>query len=89
MSGYGHPVTDPHPLDPLTADEIRHVQALLEREREVRRPAWRIASVELAEPSKDVVRAHRAGDAVARAARVVLWRTGDGLAFVAGLSLTD
>ncbi len=89
MSGYGHPVTDPHPLDPLTADEIRHVQTLLEREREVRRPAWRIASVELAEPSKDVVRAHRAGDAVARAARVVLWRTGDGLAFVAGLSLSD
>jgi primary-amine oxidase len=89
VSGYGHHVTDPHPLDPLTEDEMRHVQVLLARERGVRRPEWRIASVELAEPPKDVVRAHRAGDSVARAARVVLWRTGDGLAFVAGLSLTD
>ena len=86
---YGHPVTDPHPLDPLTADEIRHVQALLARERGVRRPEWRIGSIELREPAKDLVRAHRPGDPVARTARVVLWRTGDGLAFVAVLSLTD
>jgi primary-amine oxidase len=89
VCGYGRPVTDPHPLDPLTADEFRHVQSLLARERGVRRPEWRIASIELAEPPKDVVRAHRRGAAVARAARVVLWRTGDGLAFVARLSLTD
>jgi primary-amine oxidase len=82
-------VTDQHPLDPLTADEIRHVQALLAREHGVRRPEWRIASIELREPAKDLVRAHRPGDPVARTARVVLWRTGDGLAFVAMLSLTD
>ncbi len=81
-------MTDPHPLDPLTADEMRHVQALLEREHGVRRPGWRIAAIELVEPAKDVVRAHRPGDEVPRSVRAVLWRTGDGLAFVAHLSLT-
>jgi primary-amine oxidase len=81
-------MVDPHPLDPLTPDEIRHVQALLAREHGVRRPGWRIASIELVEPAKDVVRAHRPGDEVPRSARAVLWRTGDGLAFVAHLSLT-
>ena len=81
-------MTDPHPLDPLTADEMRHVQTLLAREHAVRRPEWRIASIELVEPAKEVVRAHRPGDEVTRSARAVLWRTGDGLAFVAHLSLT-
>jgi primary-amine oxidase len=78
----------PHPLDPLTADEIRAVAAILRRERGVARPGWRIASIELAEPAKDVVRAFRPGDPVERAARAVLWDTGDGTAYVAGLSLT-
>lgn len=81
-------MADPHPLDPLSEAEIRHVQALLRRERDVQRPGWRIASIELVEPAKDVVRAHRPGDAVERTARVVLWNTGDGLAYVAVVSLT-
>jgi len=34
------------------------------------------------------MRANQPGNTVTREARVVLWRTGDGLAFVAGLSLT-
>jgi primary-amine oxidase len=44
-------VTHPHPLDPLTADEIRRVTGLLRRERGVARPQWRIAAIELREPA--------------------------------------
>ena len=39
-------MTHPHPLDPLTADEIRRVTGLLRRERGVARPQWRIAAIE-------------------------------------------
>ena len=77
-----------HPLDPLTEAEFRQVQQLLRRERDVARPGWRFGSVELVEPAKDVVRAHRPGDPVDRAARAVVWNTGDGTAYVAVLSLT-
>ena len=76
-------MTGPHPLDPLTADEIRRVTALLRRERGVARPQWRIAAIELREPAKEVVRAHRAGDPVERGARAIIWDTSDGLAYVA------
>jgi primary-amine oxidase len=77
-----------HPLDPLTADEIRHVRDLLRRERGVARPRWRIAAIELREPAKDVVRVHRAGDPVVREARAIVWDTVEGTADVAVLSLT-
>ncbi len=77
-----------HPLDPLTADEIRAVAHILQRERGVARPGWRIASIELTEPAKDVVRAFRPGDPVERTARAVVWSTGEGTAHVAVLSLT-
>jgi len=76
-------VTGPHPLDPLTADEIRRVTALLRRERGVARPQWRIAAIELREPAKEVVRAHRSGAPVERVARAIVWDTSDGLAYVA------
>jgi len=53
----------PHPLDPLTAAEFRQVVAVLRRERGVS-DGWRFASIELAEPSKDALRAMPAsGDA--------------------------
>ena len=42
----------PHPLDPLTAEEIRQVASVLRRDRAVG-PRWRFASIELAEPAKD------------------------------------
>ena len=74
-----HPLV-PHPLDPLTADEIRRVTALLRRERGVARPQWRTAAIELREPAKEVVRAYRAGDLVERVARAIVWDTRDGLA---------
>ena len=78
-------MTGTHPLDPLTADEIRRVTALLRRERGVARPQWRIAAIELREPAKEVVRAHRPGDPVERVARAIVWDTSDGLAYVAVL----
>ena len=77
-----------HPLDPLSADEFRQVTALLRRERGVARPDWRVAAIELREPDKDVVRAHRPGDPVDRAARAIVWDTRDGLAYVAELSVS-
>jgi Cu2+-containing amine oxidase len=40
-----------HPLDPLSADEIRRAVAVLRRERGIR-AGWRFASVELREPPK-------------------------------------
>jgi primary-amine oxidase len=80
-------VTHPHPLDPLTADEIRRVTGLLRRERGVARPQWRIAAIELREPAKEVVRGHTPGDPVERVARAIVWDTRDGLAYVAVLSL--
>ena len=83
-----HPLV-PHPLDPLTADEIRRVTALLRREHGVARPQWRIAAIELREPAKEVVRGHRPGDAVERRARAGVWDTHDGLAYAAELSVSD
>src|SRR6185312_12913842 len=77
-----------HPLDPLSADEFRHAAALLSREKGVARPQWRIAGIMLREPAKDVVRAHRSGDAVERVARAVVWSTSTGTAHIAELDLT-
>jgi primary-amine oxidase len=57
----GAPVTHPHPLDPLTADEIRRVTALLRREQGVARPQWRIAAIELREPPRRSCAGHRPG----------------------------
>ena len=48
----GPPSAAPHPLDPLTAEEIRHVASVLRRDRAVG-PRWRFASIELREPAKD------------------------------------
>ena len=78
-----------HPLDPLSAEEFRAVAQILRREKDVARPHWRIASVELREPTKDVVRAFQPGDPIAREARVVAWNTDDGTAYVGVLSLSD
>ncbi len=65
------------------------MQRILGREKDVERPLWRIAAIELREPAKDVVRAFTPGAEIDREARAVLWHTGDGTAYVAVLSLTD
>ena len=84
-----------HPLDPLSADEIRAVTAVLRRDRGVDE-RWRYASIELKEPAKDVSRSFDAAPDVAsdqpsiqRRARVVLWDRGDGTAYKAVVSVTD
>ena len=44
-------MTNSHPLDPLTADEIRQAAAIVRRDRGVG-DSWRFASIELKEPAK-------------------------------------
>ena len=59
----GSPVM--HPLDPLSADEIRAAVAVLAREQDVEPPRWRFGMIELREPAKDAL---GGGDAIAREA---------------------
>src|SRR5580704_1445564 len=61
-----------HPLDPLTADEFRQAAAILRRDRGLG-PRWRFASIELHEPSKDVLRELQPGAPLAREAIAVCW----------------
>jgi primary-amine oxidase len=77
-----------HPLDPLTAEEIRQAAAILRRDRDVGE-RWRFASIELREPSKAAVREYQPGAPITREARVVCWNRDDGKAYKARVSLTD
>jgi primary-amine oxidase len=82
----------PHPLDPLTADEIRQAAVIVRRERGVG-DGWRFASIELREPSKaDLPRpagaARESGRLTLREALVVCWDRADGQAYRAVVSLT-
>ena len=76
-----------HPLDPLSADEIRRAAALVRRDQEVG-DGWRFASVELREPDKADLAALESGDLVRREALVVCWNRADGQAYRAVVSLT-
>jgi primary-amine oxidase len=80
----GSPV---HPLDPLTAGEVREAAAIVRRDRGVG-PGWRFASIELKEPGKDTLRALEAGQTAGREAIVVGWDRSDGRAYRAVVSLT-
>ena len=91
MKSVGHDlvVTDiAHPLDPVSADEIRAAVGLLRAQGHAGK-GWRIASVELREPAKDVVRSFAAGDPIRREAIVVCWDRADGMTYKALVSLTD
>jgi primary-amine oxidase len=76
-----------HPLDPLTADEIRQAAAMLRRDRRVG-GSWRFASIELKEPAKEALPALEAGQQAGREAIVVCWDRADGQAYRAVVSLT-
>ena len=76
-----------HPLQPLEADEFRRCAAVLRRDRGVT-DSWRIASIELREPTKATVKAWRPGDEVTRAALVVLWDRADHRVFEAVVDLS-
>jgi primary-amine oxidase len=78
----------PHPLDPLSAEEIRSAAEILRRDRGVGE-RWRFASIELREPSKQVVREFSPGDPIARAAEVICWNRDDGQAYKARVALGD
>jgi primary-amine oxidase len=71
-----------HPLDPLSAPEIRKVTAAV-RGGPAAGPAWRFASIELDEPAKE----RPAGETVPRAAVAVCWNREDGQAYRARVSL--
>ena len=81
----GMPVT--HPLDPLSAEEIRKAAAIVRRDRGVG-DGWRFASIELKEPAKADLQALESGEMVRRQALVVCWNRGDGQAYRAAVSLT-
>ncbi len=75
-----------HPLDPLTASEIRQAVATLRRDRGVG-DSWRFASIELREPSKATVRVFSEGDPIHREAIVICWDRADGAAYKATIDL--
>ena len=77
---------DPHPLDPLTADEIATVAAAARRDRGVAPPGWRFASIELIEPAKG---APAGSVPPVRQAAAVCWNRSDGEAFRAVVSIRD
>jgi primary-amine oxidase len=81
-----------HPLDPLSAEEIRRAAAIVRRDRGVG-AGWRFASIELKEPAKaELLRpaepALESGERPGREAVVVCWNRADGLAYRATVSLT-
>jgi primary-amine oxidase len=84
-------VTNSHPLDPLSADEIRQAAAIVRRMSEIG-DTWRFASIELREPAKADLPALEAALAVGsrpdRAAIVVGWDRADGQAYRAVVALT-
>ena len=81
-------MTNSHPLDPLTADEIRQAATILRRERTIG-DGWRFASIELSEPAKAVLAELEAsGQRAGREAIVVCWDRADGQACRATVSLT-
>ena len=76
-----------HPLDPLSAAEIERAWQIVRTERALG-PRVRAIFIMLHEPAKKVVLAHRPGDAVERAAFVVLIDSGPGKTYEAVVSLS-
>jgi primary-amine oxidase len=80
-------VTNSHPLDPLSADEIRQAAATVRRDRRVG-DTWRFASIELKEPAKAALPDLAVSAQPSREAIVVGWDRADGQACRATVSLT-
>jgi primary-amine oxidase len=77
-----------HPLDPLSAAEIERAWEIVRAER-APGPRVRVIFIMLQEPAKKVVLAHRPGDAVERAAFVVLVDSEAGKTYEAVVSLSQ
>src|SRR5947208_3002321 len=80
-------MTNSHPLDPLSADEIRQAAAIVRQMRKIG-DTWRFASIELKEPAKADLPALEAEAEARREALVVCWDRADGQAYRATVSLT-
>ena len=77
-----------HPLDPADPGRVpRGSGAPAPRPGLLRR--WRIASIELREPSKEVIASTTPPAPISRGALVVCWNRDDGRVYKATLSLTD
>src|SRR4030095_9584137 len=76
-----------HPLDPLSAAEIARAWEIMRKERELGTRV-RVIFVMLHEPAKHVVLQHRPGDAVERAAFVVLVDSATGKTYEAVVSVS-
>src|SRR5215813_4430227 len=77
-------VSRPHPLDPLTADEITGVAAALLAVKGVG-DSWRFASIDLAEPAKSELAV--APSSIVRTAHAICWNTVDGQVYRAQVRL--
>jgi primary-amine oxidase len=78
-----------HPLDPLSADEIRTVAGILRREHGVD-AGWRFASIEMSEPSKAELRAYEDDGAVpGRRATVVCFERATNATYKSVVSLSE
>lgn len=74
-SSSGHAVEHEHPLDPMSSAEISRTSAVL-REHFGFGDDIRFETIELVEPSKDIVRAFVAGTPIERIARFNVYRRG-------------
>jgi primary-amine oxidase len=77
-----------HPLDPLSADEIRQAVAIVKASGH-RSPATRFVSVGLHEPAKSLVAAFQPGAPIWREAFVVALEPAEHLVYEGVVSLTD
>ena len=78
-----------HPLEPLSRDEISAVSAIVREAMAEPGETLRFEMIELKEPPKALVRSFKPGDAVAREARVNVYRTGDVGVWRLTVSITD
>jgi primary-amine oxidase len=76
-----------HPLEPLTAEEIKHAVDIIRTERDVSEHV-RFVSVNLNEPPKEVVLNFQAGDTIVREAFIVLLDSSAGATYEAIVSIT-
>src|SRR5499427_8420544 len=76
-----------HPLDPLSADEIRQAVSILAGDGRVS-PATRFVSVSLREPAKDEVASFRPGQAFGREAFIVVLEPQEHMTYEAVVSIT-
>jgi primary-amine oxidase len=77
-----------HPLEPLTAEELQRAVAILRAEQHISELVH-FVSVNLHEPSKDVVLNFRPGDPIAREAFMVLLDSSTGATYEAIVSITS